>query len=166
MFENKNILVGVLAVAAFVGAMMWDSTDTSKTKAADAVNVSANTEIDSDNTMPIIESHNNVNNDSQVHTISKNSSIEESMNNNQTSMNTSSAELLVQNTDPLINGSTDEISGYIDESAIAPEDEVPQNNFIDNIGYDDPTAEDPSSEPNNTISEDDGMDNIDGNNLM
>ncbi len=56
----------------------------------------------------------------------------------------------------LQNLSFDEIGGYIDESAIAPEDEVPQNNFIDSIGYEDPTAEDPASEPLDTPA-DDGM---------
>jgi len=61
------------------------------------------------------------------------------------SINNSIQTLVAVKNSNISENAVDEIGGYIDENALAPEDEVFQNKDIENIGYYDPNGEAPGT---------------------
>jgi len=150
MFENKSIVIALVVIASVIGAVIWQKFEENGVQvlSTEKINVAEDGFTKTDDAMPVIDIQN-----SDETSYSKNNQTIVQANDHENSEAYSHQEP----TNQYVNGGVDEIGGYIDESAIAPEDEVPQNNFIDSIGYDDPTAEDPAAESTNTNVGDDMM---------
>ena len=153
MFNSKVVVIAVVFLVAVVGfnrLIQQDSfVETNVEEPEQTSNVESATQAPI-NDMPIIDNKNNTN--ASIKDLSVNN---DNISNQENAMSSS----IEKPAEQYANNGVDEIGGYIDESAIAPEDEVPQNNFIDSIGYEDPTAEDPASEPLDTPA-DDGMSDV------
>jgi hypothetical protein len=153
MFENKMGVIGVVIALSAIGTLVWQSEDGEADKVqngqTEILNISENAEIDTDEMTSSIEPNANINNESLSY---KKASARYPMNNKGGSITPSLAKIVEQSDDNRLEGQVDEIGGYFDANAIAPEDEVPQNNYIDSIGYYDPGAEAPS-EMNSPLAE-------------
>jgi len=153
MVNIKVVVIVIVFIAAVVGInrfIQQDSFVETNIEETDAIsNVESATQ-DSIAEMPIIDNKSDTK--PSINELSVNN---DNISNQENAMSSS----IEKPAEQYANNGVDEIGGYIDESAIAPEDEVPQNNFIDSIGYEDPTAEDPASEPLDTPA-DDGMSDV------
>lgn len=142
MFDNKAI-VGCFFVACFIAALMWNSAKDSEQESiehevarpaesfvkSEPVNEASINEIAALPNNTISSTRSEISERNEMRTF-ESGRLAQSQSGSQS----------VSRTDGV-----DEIGGYFDGSAIAPEDEVPQNNFIDSIGYEDPTSEDPAT---------------------
>jgi len=150
MFNIKVVVIVIVFIAAVVGInrfIQQDSFVETSIEETDAISNVQSASQGSNSEMPIIDKKSNIND--SINDLSVN-------NDNISNLENAMSSSIEKPAEQYANNGVDEIGGYIDESAIAPEDEVPQNNFIDSIGYEDPTAEDPASEPLDTPA-DDGM---------
>ena len=145
MFENKMVVIGVVVALSAIGTLVWQSEDSEVDRVQDGqtetLNISEYAEIDIDEMTPANKQKTNTTGESLSY---KNESASYPMNNPGGSITPSLAKEMDQSGNNTLKGHVDEIGGYFDVDAIAPEDEVPQNNYIDSIGYYDPSAVDPS----------------------